>query len=141
MRTAIDTNIVSALWSAEPLAGKVAVILGSASADGGLVVSAPVYAELCAHPKVTAEFVDEFLAGTGIEIDFDMGEPVWREAAARFAKYATRRRSSRDGAAKRLLVDFLVGAHASISADRLLTLDMAHYKMDFPGLTILTVVV
>jgi predicted nucleic acid-binding protein len=139
VRTAIDSNIISALWSVEPLAREVMNVLRNARAEGGLVVSGPVYAELCAHPNVTAKFVEEFLTKTGIEIDFDIGPTMWRETATRFAKYAARRRSSRGGAAKRLLVDFVVGAHASLSADRLLTLDIGRYHRDFPDLTILAI--
>jgi len=123
MRTAIDTNIVSALWSDEPLARQISRLLGDVRSEGGLVVSGVVYAELLAHPKVAEEFVDQFLAETGIEVDFDFDEEVWRMAARRFSQYAVRRRASRGGPSKRLLADFLVGAHALVRADRLLTAD------------------
>src|SRR5271154_3538970 len=103
MRTAIDTNVVSALWSDEPLAAQVSRVLGDARSEGGLVVSGVVYAELLAHPKVTEEFVDQFLAATGIEVDFNFGEDVWRVAARRFSQYAVRRRASRGGSSRRLL--------------------------------------
>ena len=138
MRTAIDTNILSALWSGEPLASAVSEVLDQAATDGGLVVSAVVYAELLAHPKAKLDFVDGFLSSTGISIDFDLGEPVWREASIRFSKYANRRRASRGGRAKRLLADFIVGAHALLSADRLLTLDRSRYSRDFPELQQIT---
>lgn len=134
MRTAIDSNVISALWSREPLASQMADLLGQAQSQGGLVICAPIYAELLAHPKATAEFVDEFLGNASIVVDFVLDEPVWREAGRRFAAYAHRRRRSKGGAPKRLLVDFLVGAHASLSADRLLTLDASRYKHSFPGL-------
>jgi|SRR5665213_499841 len=138
MRTAVDTNILSALWSGEPLASRVSEVLDQAASDGGLVVCAAVYAELLAHPKAKLDFVDDFFASTGISIDFDLGEPVWREASARSAKYATRRRASRGGRAKRLLADFIVGAHALLRADRLLTLDQSRYSRDFPDLKQIT---
>jgi predicted nucleic acid-binding protein len=138
MRTAIDTNILSALWSGEPLASTVSEVLDQAATDGGLVVCATVYAELLAHPKAKLDFVDDFLLSTGISIDFDLGEQVWREASVRFAKYATRRRVSRGGRAKRLLADFIVGAHALLRADRLLTLDQTCYARDFPELEQIT---
>jgi predicted nucleic acid-binding protein len=138
MRTAIDTNILSALWSGEPLAPMVSEVLDQAATDGGLVVCAVVYAELLAHPKAKLDFVDDFLSSTEISIDFDLGEPVWREASARFAKYAMRRRASRGGKAKRLLADFIVGAHALLRSDRLLTLDRSRYSRDFPDLKLIT---
>jgi predicted nucleic acid-binding protein len=75
MRTAIDTNVLSALWSKEPLASDIAGNLGNAKADGGLVVSAPVYAELLAYPRATESFVNDFLAGTGIAVDFEFQLP------------------------------------------------------------------
>ena len=138
MRTAVDTNILSALWSGEPLASTVSEVLDQAATDGGLVICAAVYAELLAHPKAKLDFVENFLSSTGISIDFDIGEPVWREASVRFAKYAMRRRASRGGRAKRLLADFIVGAHALLRSDRLLTLDRSRYPRDFPELEQIT---
>ena len=106
MRTAVDTNVISALWSREPLASQMAALLGRSHSDGGVVICAPVYAELLAHPKAPADFLDEFLAKTDIAVDFLLDEQVWREAGRVFAAYARRRRRSGDGTAKRLLVDF-----------------------------------
>ena len=64
MRTAIDTNIISALWTGEPSAGKIVAILARASRAGGLTIAAPAYAELLAYPGATPEFVDGFLDST-----------------------------------------------------------------------------
>lgn len=136
MRTALDTNVISALWSGEPAASRVATQLEQAHAQGGLVISAPVYAELLAHPSATPHFVDTFLAETAITVDFGVDEPVWRQAASRFAVYAQRRRRSQGGSPKRLLVDFIIAAHALLKADRLMTLDARRYKQDFPKLRI-----
>ncbi|MGH8246926.1 MAG: type II toxin-antitoxin system VapC family toxin [Gammaproteobacteria bacterium] len=137
MRTAIDTNVISALWSAGPLASQFATVLGRAGIEGGLVICGPVYAELLAHPDATEQFVDEFLATTHVSVDFTLDEAVWRDAGRRFASYARRRRRSRGRDPKRLLVDFLIGAHASLCADRLLTLDNRRYSKDFPNLRLM----
>lgn len=135
MRTAVDTNVLSALWSKETIAPKVAGELDQAHALGGVVVCGPVYAELLAHPLANPKFVDEFLADTNIVIDFDLGEDVWRQAAKGFAVYAERRRRSGGGSTtKRLLVDFIVAAHALLHADRLMTLDSSRYERDFAKL-------
>ena len=136
MRTAVDTNVISALWSAEPRASQVALQLNQARARGGLVVCAPVYAELLAHPFATQSFVDSFLHDMGIAIDFSLSERIWREAAVAFATYAQRRRRSGGSDAKRLLVDFIVAAHALLSADQLMTLDPVRYSQDFEKLRI-----
>jgi len=132
----VDTNVISALWSVEPLAGRVAAQLAQAHTQGGLVICAAVYAELLAYPSATQSFVDGFLKDTSIAIDFSVTEPIWRHAARSFAGYAERRRRSHGGDAKRLLVDFVVAAHALLSADQLMTLDPARYKRDFPKLRI-----
>ena len=42
--------------------------------------------------------------------------------------------STGGGAAKRLLVDFIIAAHALLRADRLMTLDASRYARDFPRL-------
>src|SRR5438046_5990875 len=44
---------------------------------------------------------------------------------------------SRAGSPKRLLVDFIVAAHALLRADRLMTLDASRYRQDFPKLRLL----
>jgi hypothetical protein len=128
----VDTNVISALWSNEPPAAQVAALLGQSHREGGVVICAPVYAELLVHPKAVAEFVDEFLKKTGIAVDFLLDEQVWRKAGRAFAAYAHRHRRSSDRAPKRLLVDFLVGAHARLCADCLLTLDASRYHQYFP---------
>jgi hypothetical protein len=65
-------------------------MLGQASAEGGLVVSAPVYAELRAYPNAAELYVDNFLAKTAIETDFDIGEPIWRDAGLRMTAWRPR---------------------------------------------------
>jgi predicted nucleic acid-binding protein len=49
--------------------------------------------------------------------------------------YRAYRRSG--GTRRRILADFLVGAHAQIHADRLLTRDRGFYRSSFSRLTIL----
>ena len=134
MRTAIDTNVLSALWSKEPLASDIARNLGNAKKEGGLVVSAPVYAELLAYPKATESFVNDFLADTGITVDFEFQQSIWLEAGRRFARYAKRRRRSAPQGPKRLLADFIIGSLALARADRFLRIDPKRYELAFPEL-------
>jgi len=98
------------------------------------VISAPVYVELLAHPAASVAFVEGFLERTRIVVDFVLDETVWRETGRSFAGYAQRQRASGGGRPKRLLADFLIGAHAVLRADRLLTLDASRYLEAFPGL-------
>lgn len=136
MRTALDTNILSAVWSGEPSAAAIAAQLSKARAQGALVVSSPVFVELSAIPavNVSVQLVEKLLAEMAIAIDFDLGEDVWRLAASSFASYATRRRRSGGGSPKRLVADFLIASHALLKADRLMTLDANRYGLDFPNL-------
>ena len=137
MRTAVDSNVISALWSGEPGSSEVSVSLNTARQRGSLSICAPVYAEILAYPKATERFVQRFLEQTEIVVDFEFDEVIWREAGRRFAGYVNRRRGSGGGAAKRLLVDFLVGSHALLKAEALLTLDRDRYQKDFPELQII----
>lgn len=136
MRTAIDSNVVSSLWSSEPSADAIESALITARAGGGLVICAPVFVELVAHPLAQPEVMDRFLAKTGIIVDFAVDEPIWQRAAEGFAAYAQRRRRSGGDQPKRLLADFIIAAHALQRADQLMTLDAKRYAQDFPDLRI-----
>ena len=57
LRTALDTNVLSALWSGEPSAQGIESALFKARSEGGLVICAPVYCEFLAHPSATRRFV------------------------------------------------------------------------------------
>jgi len=137
MRTALDTNVISAIWSGSAPSADAARVLAQAANEGALVICAPVYVELMAYPNATDQYLDQFLASTRVQVDFVIEEPVWREAALRFAAYARRRRKSGGGEVKRLLVDFIIGAHASLHADRLFTLDPHRFTKDFPNLRLI----
>jgi bifunctional DNA-binding transcriptional regulator/antitoxin component of YhaV-PrlF toxin-antitoxin module len=60
MRRAIDSNDLSALWSREPLASSAAEVHGNTKVEGGVVVGAPVYADLLAQRQVTESFINDF---------------------------------------------------------------------------------
>ncbi len=137
MRTAIDSNVFSAIWSNEPRARKAAEQLGEARTEGALLISPFVFAELQAYPGATVAYVRGFLENTGVVVDFRLEERVWTETGARFARYAARRRHSFGTDPRRLLADFLIGAHALVQAERLLTLDPKVYRQDFPELRLL----
>lgn len=137
MKTALDSNIISALWSNERSAISISEHLRQARGAGAVVICGPVYIELAAHPTVPHKLLDTFLGETGIGVEFILEEPVWKRAAVGFANYARRRRSSGGTSPKRLLADFLIAAHAVLCADRLLTLDPSRYRQDFPELKLL----
>lgn len=138
MRTAIDTNILSSIWSRYAGAAMLADRVYVAGQEGGLIISAPVYAELLAHPSVPESALIQFLHETGIVLDVALESAVWRESGLRFARYARQRRAEkRLDHPRRILADFIIGAHALLRADRLMTLDQKHYKICFPELRLI----
>ena len=82
------------------------------------------------------EEVNRFLEETGIAVEWDLNEPVWRSAGRSFQGYAERRRRQRASEARRILADFLIGGHAEVRGYRLLTLDERLYRAAFPKLMI-----
>jgi predicted nucleic acid-binding protein len=137
MTTALDTNVVVAFWGPDSsLSLAVQAALESASSHGILTVSAPVFAELVAAPGRTEDFVNAFFEDTGIAVDWELGEEIWRSAARAFRGYAERRRKHRDLGTRRILADFLIGAHAAVRGYRLLTLDERLYRAAFPTLKV-----
>jgi predicted nucleic acid-binding protein len=68
-----------------------------------------------------------------------LDEAIWRSAGRAFRGYAERRRKHRDPGGRRILADFLIGAHAAAHDYRLLTLDVHLYRAAFPTLKIETI--
>jgi predicted nucleic acid-binding protein len=139
MKTAIDTNILSALWSNEATAERIAEFLYEAQSQGALVLSPVVYVEARAHPTVSEKAMHAFLDTNRVEVDWDLGQPVWLLAAERFEQHVNRRRRQLLSGPRRFPADFLVGAHALLHADRLVTLDQRVYRPDFPELVLVEI--
>jgi|HubBroStandDraft_3_1064219.scaffolds.fasta_scaffold112171_2 predicted nucleic acid-binding protein len=140
MTTAIDTNILVALWDKEePLSPVVGPALDAALERGSLVVAAPVYGELLAFPSRSESFLDKFFSDTRIFVDWNLNESVWRAAGRAFQAFAVRRRKHRDPGPRRILVDFLIGAHALQNGYSLLTLDERFFHAAFPHLSLMKV--
>ncbi len=137
MKSAVDSNVIVTLVGNEPSGSlEVEEILDEARRLGALVICGIVYAELLAHPRMTPALLTQFLAETGIEVDFETGRDIWHEAGLRYSRYAARRRKAKGGTPRRLKADFVIGAHALLRADRLITFDASGYRTDFPELKI-----
>lgn len=140
MITALDTNVLVALWDRNDTLNSAAQgALDDAFARGKLVISGAVFAELLAFPRRTETFLDEFLKDTGISVDWTTDESIWRVAGNAFQRYANRRRKQKAGGPRRMLADFLIGAHALERGHGLLTLDDGIYRAAFPKLQIVKV--
>ncbi|MGD0841878.1 MAG: type II toxin-antitoxin system VapC family toxin [Candidatus Acidiferrales bacterium] len=140
MTTAIDTNILIALWNEDDTLNNAArSALDAALGRGSLIVAAPVFVELLASPSRTEAFLDSFCKETGITVDWELGEPIWRAAGQAFQLYAGRRRKQRDSGPRRILADLLIGAHALKNGFGLLTFDDHLYRAAFPRLAIINI--
>ena len=140
MTTAVDTNVIVALWDRNStLSSAAQLALDSAATAGPVIIGAPVFAELVAAPSRDESFVDSFIRNTGLIVEWSLSERIWRSAGRAFQQYSMRRRMQRDTGARRILADFLIGAHASQRGYRLLTLDTHLYKTAFPNLRLISI--
>ena len=100
--------------------------LENAATSGSLVVCDLVYAELCTYFSSQRE-CDAFLEGNEIRV-----EPLSREALF-LASRTWRTYHKQGGQRTRILVDFLIGAHAQTQATRLVSRDRGSYRKLFPS--------
>ena len=135
MTVALDTNVIVALWDAadalHPVARKA---LEEVSGREAMAICGVVYAELIGAPGRTEVFVDRFCEEAGIAVEWELKERIWRKAGVAFQEHARRRKKQSGAEPRRLLADFLIGAHALENGYKLLTLDGGMYRKAFPGL-------
>ena len=153
MITAVDTNILlDVLIPDAPHGDESERALAEAVRAGAVVISDPVYAELAVHfPE--QEKLDRFLADTGLRLESSNAEALHRSGGA-WSEYIRRRpalacpqcgarqeiRCDECGASvqprQHVVADFIIGAHALVQADQLLTRNRGHYATYFPELTL-----
>ena len=128
MVTAVDTNVLVDVFQADPQYGPASLVaLAKCLSEGKLVTSDVVWAELRAiiqspelFTKLTTELGLEFLS-LSIE-SAELAGLTWQE-------YRTA-----GGKRERVAADFLIGAHAKVQCDRLLTRDAGFCRKYFHGL-------
>lgn len=141
MTIALDSNVLSALWNDNDALNRTAAeaLEETRKRAERLVICSVVYAELIGAPDRTEAFVDRFCEEAAILVEWELDEKIWRVAGNAFREYAKRRKKQGGSEPRRLLADFLIGAHASESGHKLLTLDDRLYRRAFPGLKLETV--
>jgi predicted nucleic acid-binding protein len=128
--TAVDTNILLDVFGANPKFVEVsAKALRSCRQEGSMVASDVVWAETAAAFGDFQRFADEM---ERLSISFS---PTTQTAALRAAEFWRRYRAV-GGPRVRIAADFLIGAHALVMSDRLLTRDRGFYRQYFAGLRI-----
>jgi predicted nucleic acid-binding protein len=155
MITSVDTNIIlDVLIPQEPFSESSKRLLERHLSQGNLVLCEVVLAELAAEFP-SEENLGEFLSDTGMKLVHSserallLGGSRWAEYARKGARnqflcgqcggtFEVSCPQCRATVTKRLhvLADFLIGAHALIHADCLLSRDLGVYKTYFNDLTV-----
>lgn len=155
MITTVDTNALLALLYDDEHAEMGEAELRRAYQDGRVVVTQVVYAELAADGRFeTASELDRFLEDLSIGLVAPSREALFR-AGETFQRYTDRRphgfqcpscgtiQSIRCADCdtdltprQHIAADFVIGGHASVDADALVSFDTSFYETYFPSLTV-----
>ena len=130
MITAIDSCVLFDIIKGTPVAEASLLALKAAAEQGVSCVSAPVVAELGRYFEKPAQ-LREFFADAHIEYS-EVSLDAALTAAGVMYQYARNK-----GPRSRVSADFLIGAHAMVQADCLLTRDAGFYRDYFKGLKII----
>jgi predicted nucleic acid-binding protein len=131
MITAVDTNVLLDVFGAEPEFGsRSRAAIRSALLEGCLVACDVVWAEVAVAFPTAAE-VAAAMDRLGVRFA-PLDEQVSADAGG---AWRSCRRSG--GSRSRILADFLIGAHAAASADRLLTRNHGFYRKHLDQLTVI----
>lgn len=155
MITSVDTNALLALLYEDGYADASEDALRSAYQDGKVVIPSIVYAELAADGRFeTTSELDQFLEDFSIQLE-DPSPAALFQAGEQFQQYTDRRpdglqcpscgtkqtvRCEECGGElaprQHIAADFVIGGHAVVDANALISFDDAFYDTYFPSLTV-----
>jgi predicted nucleic acid-binding protein len=136
----LDTNIVvGVLEGEEALARRLALVVDRLAEHGDVLISPIVYAELLAAPARSPALVEAFLSQTAVRVDWSLEKAIWQVAGLAYRAYALHRQAEGVPVTRRrILADFVIGAHAVGRQATLLTWDEGIYHTYFPELITVT---
>ncbi|HHV62674.1 MAG TPA: type II toxin-antitoxin system VapC family toxin [Firmicutes bacterium] len=154
MISALDTNVLlDVLLPDNNHYQNSKTLIDRAYAEGALIICEAVYAELACQFDSPDE-LDSFLSDTGIRL-VPSTRKALHAAGAAWRSYISRRGPHFQCAScsnlqvlicpkcgatvtsrQHIVTDFIIGGHALVQADRLLTRDRGFYHAYFPGLKI-----
>lgn len=128
---ALDSSVLLDVLIGDPVHAEASeTCIGDALAREDVVVCDAVVAEVQAMLDTSVSLMD-VLAALGIRY-----QPTL-EAAAMRAGHMNKRFRSRGGRRERVVADFLIGAHAMLQCDALITRDDGFFRDYFKGLKVI----
>jgi predicted nucleic acid-binding protein len=130
VRSAVDSTIILDIVLPDPTHAESSLrLLEARAAAGSLVICPVVYAEVAAAFSPTSEF-DRVAREMGLGYD-DFTPEACALAGALWQEYRLR-----GGPRTRIISDFLIGSHAQLRSEVLLTRDRGYYRRYFRNLRI-----
>jgi len=131
--TAVDTNILIDILEPDPIFGPASrEALMQCAMEGAVCACEVVWAEILSVYAEAAEDVARALQQAGLSFS-----PMVQEAALKAATCWHRFRE-KGGKRDRIVADFLIGGHALVQGDRLLTRDRGFFRDYFKNLRIVS---